>query len=410
MIAALQTPFYAAPLGYGVRWLEVKAIGRIAADHHRSGNPRFRVVIESKGELYRISRRQIAPGLEVPFTTREAAEEVLDGIRHLLAKGYSIPHAISQFLPMYTPEDLVENRLAEYLIYFERLVEQGKRSPSTLREMARYAAPGGHFSYWAGANARELTFAQVEDWHAWLGARGIGLKTQKNVSDSFRAFLRRLRKRSEIGAVPEFPPVEVPEYAPTLITMEQQAKILAAIPLERRGLFLCKATEALRLSEARALEIGDYVGGTLRVTKTIQGKGRSERVVPFTKNRSQRVKEIWSPDLIEWLDWRVAQSTAEERLRGEVALFPNPTARNVSKRWGISAAEREWERACDAAWIHVSLQEGTRHCILTKLGAEMPQMVLQAFSGHRDSRSLDHYAKPRATKAAIRRITGGGEC
>jgi hypothetical protein len=105
----------------------------------------------------------------------------------------------------------------------------------------------------------------------------------------------------------------------------------------------------------------------------------------------------------------VAQSTPEQKLRGEVALFPNFTARNAAKRWGITAAEREWARACDAAWVHVSLQEGTRHCILTKLGTEMPQMVLQAFSGHRDARSLEHYAKPRATKATIRRIARGGD-
>jgi hypothetical protein len=48
-----------------------------------------------------------------------------------------------------------------------------------------------------------------------------------------------------------FPAVEVPEHAPTIITMEQQAKVLDAIPYERRGLFLCAATEALRLAELR---------------------------------------------------------------------------------------------------------------------------------------------------------------
>jgi len=403
------TAFYPAPLGYGVRWGDVRNLGRIKVDRNRSGGHRFRVVIESRGEVYYVARRQIAPGVDVAFKTREDAEAVLDGIRHLIAKGYSILYAISQFSPTYSPEDLVENRLAEYLAHFERLVAQGKRSPSTVREVARYAAPGGHFSYWARVNAREISFAQVEDWHAWLGERGIGLKTQANISGSFRAFLRRLKRRSEISAVPEFPAIEVPEYAPTLITMEQQAKILAAIPWERRGLFLCKATEALRLSEARALEIGDYEGGNLRIVKVIQGKGRAERVQPHTKNRSVRVKEIWSAELIDWLDWRLAQSTPEARLRGEVALFPNPTARNASKRWGISPAEREWKRACDAVGIRVSLQEGTRHCILTKLGQEMPQLVLQAFSGHRDARSLKHYSQPKATKAAIRRITGGGD-
>jgi hypothetical protein len=69
--------------------------------------------------------------------------------------------------------------------------------------------------------------------------------------------------------VPEFPAVEVPEYAPTIITLEQQAKILDAIPWERRGLFLCVATEALRLGELRALDLDDYRDGRLRVARAI---------------------------------------------------------------------------------------------------------------------------------------------
>jgi integrase len=273
-----------------------------------------------------------------------------------------------------------------------------------LREIERYAQPEGHFSHWTGTSARDLTFGHIEDWHAWLGERGIALKTQKNVSDSFRAFLRRLKRRSEIDSVPEFPAIEVPEHAPTIITMEQQAKILDAIPYERRGLFLCAATEALRLAELRALDLGDYSDGRLRVTKTIQGKGRNERIIEVTKNRSAETRELWSPALIEWLDWRVKRSSPEQRLRGEVALFPNPTARNPAKRWGHQPVEEEWKRACDEAWIHVSFQQGTRHCILTKLAGELPERMLQAFSRHRDAKSLGHYTKPRATKAVIERI------
>ena len=234
------------------------------------------------------------------------------------------------------------------------------------------------------------------------------LKTQKNVSDSFRAFLRRLKRRGEIRGVPEFPAFEVPEYAATFITLEQQAKILEAIPYERRGLFLCAATEALRLGELRALDLDDYHDGRLRVTKTIQGKGRSERVA-VTKNRSAEVREVWSPALIEWLDWRLKQSTPEARLRGEVALFANPTSNNPAKRWGHQPVEEQWKKACDEVWIHVSFQQGTRHCILTVLAGELPERMLQAFSRHRDAKSLGHYTKPRVTKAAIRKITGGDD-
>jgi hypothetical protein len=198
MAEPAQTAFNSRHAPFGIRWAEVRDIGRIEADRHRSGKARFRVVIEAKGVVYRISRKQIAPGLDVAFRNREAADEVLQGIRLLLAQGYSIQRAISQFLPTYSPEDLVENRLAEYLDHFRELVDQGKRSPSTLREVERYAQPNGHFSYWTGTNVREITFGQIEDWYKWLGKRTnasrnntrkrLSLKTQKNVSDAFRRF------------------------------------------------------------------------------------------------------------------------------------------------------------------------------------------------------------------------------
>jgi integrase len=141
----------------------------------------------------------------------------------------------------------------------------------------------------------------------------------------------------------------------------------------------------------------------------MQGHGASARIANVTKNRSAEVREVWSADLIKWLDWRIGEATPEARLRGEVALFPNPTARNRARRWGDQAAREEWNGACGAVGIHVSLGEGTRHCMLTHLSKSLPERELRAFSRHRDGKSLDHYTKPRPTTAVIRRITGGGD-
>ncbi len=77
MAAPAKTPFGSRPALFATRWAEVREIGRIETDRHRSGKTRFRVVIESKGVVYRVSRKQIAPDLDVPFRTRESAEEVL---------------------------------------------------------------------------------------------------------------------------------------------------------------------------------------------------------------------------------------------------------------------------------------------------------------------------------------------
>jgi hypothetical protein len=51
--------------------------------------------------------------------------------------------------------------------------------------------------------------------------------------------------------------------------------------------------------------------------------------------------------------------------------------------------------------VKVPFQEGTRHSILTALSGALPERVLQAFSRHRDHRSLSHYAKPRPSRATI---------
>jgi hypothetical protein len=51
--------------------------------------------------------------------------------------------------------------------------------------------------------------------------------------------------------------------------------------------------------------------------------------------------------------------------------------------------------------VRVPFQQGTRHSILTALDQELPERVLRQFSRHKDARSLDHYAKPKATPEAI---------
>jgi integrase len=102
-----------------------------------------------------------------------------------------------------------------------------------------------------------------------------------------------------------------------------------------------------------------------------------------------------------WIEWRLAQATPEARLRGEIALFWNPTARNTAKRWTPDALERQWNAACESVGVRVPFQEGTRYTTLTALAQELPERVLRHFSRHRNASSLDHYAKPKATPEAI---------
>ncbi len=336
------------------------------------------------------------------------AVRVLESIRSSVADGMPLERAVAKFKAQAVPEDLVENRIAEYLRWYEHAVDNGKRSPTSLREVKRYAAHDGHFSYWWGRPVHEIRISDIRSWHLWLAERPnarntdktISPKTQKNVSDAFRAFLRRLDEDEVIVHAPRFPEIEVPEYAPQTISMELQEQILDAIPWERRGAFLAAATEALRLSEVRAFNVDGWKDGKLNISHAVQGP-RADARVHHTKNRSAEWREPWHPELLRWIGWRMTQLSGRAKLRGEVALFWNPKARNPAKRWTPDSMEREWHRACEEVGASIPFQEGTRHSTLTAMGSTMSDRMLMNFSRHRDAKSLGRYSKPKATKEAI---------
>jgi integrase len=328
----------------------------------------------------------------------------------MLVSGDSLETVLARIRNRAAPERLVETWLERYLEHFEGLVAQEKRSPMTLRELQRWAKPEGHFCWWFGRDIETLTNGQVQDWHAWLGTRinqhrkrPISLKTQKNVSDGFRRFLNWLEFREEIRRVPSFPPIETPEYLPQTLSMDQRADVLAAIPWERRGAFLAAAWMLMRPREVRAMNIDDYdpERNTLAVYKAFQGP-QIGAPIRHTKNRSASLREVWQDELVEWIHWRLQQATPERRLAGEIALFWCPTAVNSAKRWTDEPLRKEWRRACKKVGVDISLYQGTKHSTATALaqGGIQP-LVLKALGGWKDSKSVERYAKPEATRAAI---------
>ena len=86
--------------------------------------------------------------------------------------------------------------------------------------------------------------------------------------------------------------------------------------------------------------------------------------------------------------------TAEDRLRGPVPLFPNPTARSADRRWTSNVPREEWNRACDEVGVRVRMYEGTKHAFASHgLRRNVAKEKLQKFLGHADARSTDRYAK-----------------
>ena len=339
------------------------------------------------------------------------AERELQRIHAMLVTGESLQTVLLRIRSRPSPDRLVEVWLERYLKHFRSLVDVEKRSPAMLRELERWAKPEGHFGWWRGRHIDTLTNGNVEDWHEWLARRPnqrregetIGLKTQKNVSDAFRTFLGWLEFREEIARIPTFPTIVPPEYLPQTLDLTTRAKVLEQIPWTRRGAFLAACWLLMRPREIRACDLDDYDPrrGVLAVCRAFKGP-RLDDPVQHTKARASSWREVWNDELKEWIAWRLKQVTKEARLRGEIALFWCPSARNDEKRWADDPLRQEWNRACGRLGLKIPLYQGTKHSTATALaeGGIQP-LVLKALGGWKDSKSVEKYAKPRATRAAI---------
>jgi hypothetical protein len=341
----------------------------------------------------------------------------------MVVGGLSLDQAIAKINPkMASPADQGEVRIAEYLTHMIEQVEAKELSPTSIWGLRRWSKPDGHFSYWTGRDVSRLTKGDIAGFHKWLAKRPgnsngsksktISKKTQELISDQFRAMLNWLcHDMEQIYHVPKFPVIKVPVYVPRIISIEVQMKIIQAIPWERRGLFLLAATEARRVGEIFVLNLDDYRDGEILFNKARQGQGWQAPNGDTTKGNAARRRELWFPELVQWMEWRIALATPADRLSGFVTLCPNWTARNPEKRYDHNSVRVDWVRARKTVGEDVPFQEGTRHATLSQLGSVLSERMLQGFSDHKDSRSLDHYvhSKPGREKIAQAMDIKGGK-
>jgi integrase len=198
--------------------------------------------------------------------------------------------------------------------------------------------------------------------------------------------LGRLKKRGAIREIPTFPMPPQDEHEPDTLSVEEQARVLLAIPETERGAFLAMGTMGLRPGEVRALDARHVrlAEGVLIVSKAAKGTA-PDAPIRGTKNRKVRHLPI-SSSLRAWL---------EKHLPGdsEAPLFTNPRTKRRFSHWALY---EKWVAAVRAAGIgrHVKLYEGTKHSFATDAYRRgVDARVLQAMLGHQDRASTDRYAR-----------------
>jgi integrase/recombinase XerC len=358
-----------------MRWTIVGDLGKI---RRRPDTGTFFLDFRPYGRLYRHRG--------IPITDEGTAQRLLAQIWEKVADGRALEEVLAQYQPEESKPNLISERTKQWLEVKRREADAGDCSPTYLRDLERFAAPEGYFSWWAGCTIYEIDYAALEDWSLWMADRGLAAKTRANALGAFRSFVTWLHRREELQKVPEFPWPKVDEHQPRILRIEEQDAILDAIPEPERGIFLALAHLGLRPGEARALEVADYRDDWLTVDKAVKGSAAS---APIRGTKTRRGKRLpVGEELADWIEHHVDPAA---RLR-RVPLFVNP---RTGRRWSHWALRDRWLRAAKAAGIEgVRLYEGTKHTMATDaVRRGVSERALQRFLGHADVRSTRRYAK-----------------
>ncbi|HME70356.1 MAG TPA: tyrosine-type recombinase/integrase, partial [Myxococcota bacterium] len=357
-----------------------RTLGKVVA--YRGG---WRVYVPGHGYIY--SHRG------VPFTDRRNAQAVLDSIRTRAMRD-PVDVVVEEFRAPRRAEHTVERWTRRFLEDFRRRVDHYDRSTNTLAEYERWAAD--HWRPLFGRTVFELDRSHIHEFAAALATRGLHVNTIAKVLGGLHRLLTFVRERTpkRLGfVVPDFPRGSRLRHHPRVVSLEVQDRIMAAIPEDRRGIFLALRL-GLRPGEARALDVAEYdfTRGLLDLKHAMQGQGHSARRGP-TKEQTRRVVEA-DAELRAWIAKYVPQV---RRVDGS-PLFRHPCARRrkgSTHRWTMSSLEYEWRRACGAAGIAgLRLYEGTKHTSASAaVRAGVSLYAVQRALRHRDARSTELYAQ-----------------
>jgi integrase len=375
-----------------MRWAMASSFGTLKSRPGRGGKRRLYLCFGRYGKVYGLHGD--------PFPSEDAARMVLASIRSLVAANVPKAQAVERFLPTANPRHRFKPHLDGWLAMLQADHAAGDLSPGYLREVVRWLGDGEHAhiaAFWGKQSVYSVDYPKLVAWKRWLEGRGLSAKTIHNVMAAFHAALEHLRTTKMLGELPPFPWPRLPEYTPTILSRSASDRVLAAIPEDRRGIYLVLTRLGARPSETMRLTIRDYT----------PPDGDEPGWLVFRKTKNDRVKRLPTP--VEVDAWLATWAGLDKRI-AEAPLFLLPYAGRGKrpKRWSATALRREWHAACAAAGVpHTKLYEGTKHTGATDLLARVgDERVVQAVLGHIDPRSTRRYAQLRPM-AVVEAIRGG---
>ncbi len=271
---------------------------------------------------------------------------------------------------------LFEKQISQFLKEKKIEEEKGNISPSYINSLKNYV--NNYFlPFFKGMDIRDISSDDIKNFYHNLPK--LKEKTIKNVLDVLKHFLKSLYRYEVIDKIPIFPIIRVPESIPMWTSIENQLKLLNAIPDIHQPIFTFILFQGVRPSEARALKWKDLDLHNRIVI--IRRTFSSSKLVERTKGRNVKPRLI-HPFVYDKL---------KELQRGlpEAFVFVNP---KTQKHYSKTRLENIFREARNATGIDINLYAAGRHSVATNAAlAGVDMRAIRDYLGHADSKTTEIY-------------------
>ncbi len=254
--------------------------------------------------------------------------------------------------------------------------EKGLKSPAYLKAIRVYVRK--FQTFFKDIDIREVGTKTVNDFYLSLNGAPHYIK---NILDALKKILQDAFDWEDIKILPKFPKVDVPEAETKTIDLDDQDKIVNAIPDQMdRAFILFTAREMIRPSETRALQWEDI---NLKHDRVIIRRHFSlNQIRPATKAKQIKILP---------LDGEVKKTIQglPRHLASPFVFWKGKMGRPFSESW----ARKLWKRTARQFGVEISLYQGTRHSSATEAVNRVGVDSVQEFLGHTSRAMTKRYAK-----------------
>jgi integrase len=319
-----------------------------------------------------------------PFYSYEQAKRYLDRMRtEIDERTFDLSRYVAQKLKPLRFSNWCEAWLKKKRIE----VEKGLRTPSYLKALKVYVGKYKHF--FGETDIREIRTKEIYEFYLALSGAPHYIR---NILMALEKLFHDALDWEDIAQMPKFPRIEIPEPEIKTIDLDDQDRIVNAIPNPMdRAFILFTAREMVRPSETRALQWDDVDLKHDRIT--IRRHYSLNKIRPATKAKQIKILPLDG-------EVRKTLQALPRHISSPFVFWKGKKGKSFSESW----ARKLWKRISSSLGVNISLYQGTRHSSATEAVNRVGVDAIQEFLHHTNRAMTKRYAKvnPDSMKKVLR--------